>query len=199
VQRALSIALGMAVLVVAVWLTAQSMSKWHPDHVPDAGDAASDAAPVDAGSAVADLAADGSGIDPLLDMPMFPVEARRSDGGVGSRMPDGTPVPPLPDDAPKQVRFGVVLIAYRGAEGASPTARSKAEAQTLARELAEAAKTDFHGAVRRGDDGSADDLGHMQRGILELAPEYILFTLPKGGVSDPVDTPRGYWIARRIE
>jgi len=27
----------------------------------------------------------------------------------------------------------------------------------------------------------------------------VLFTLPKNGVSDPVDTPRGFWIARRIE
>jgi hypothetical protein len=198
VQRVLSIALGMGVLVVAVWLTAQSMSKWHPEHAPDAGDGSSEAAAMDGGAAISDFSIDAAP-DPLLDIPLFAGEPRRSDGGIGSRMPDGTAVPPLPEDAPKQVRFGVVLVSYRGAEGASPTARSKQDADVLAKQLAELAKTDFHAAVRRGDDGSADDLGHMAKGILELAPEYILFTLPKTGVSDPIDTPRGYWIARRIE
>ncbi len=35
--------------------------------------------------------------------------------------------------------------------------------------------------------------------MLEPAPEYVLFSLPKDGVSDPVDTPRGFWIVHRIE
>ena len=40
---------------------------------------------------------------------------------------------------------------------------------------------------------------NIPRGVLESAPEYVLFSLPKGGVSEPVDTPRGYWIVQRIE
>jgi hypothetical protein len=40
----------------------------------------------------------------------------------------------------------------------------------------------------------------MHRGILEPAVEYLLFTLPKGTVyAEPIDTPRGYWIVRRID
>ncbi len=198
-QRALSIALGLGVLVLAFWLTNQQMSKWHPERPVDAGDVdASDGGTMDAMSMV-DLSLDAGGPDPLLDFPMFMGESRRADGGVGSKMPDGTAVPPLPDDAPKQVHFGVVLVTYRGAEGASATARSKAEATELVKQLAELAKTDFHGAVRKGDDGSGDDLGRMPRGALELAPEYFLFTLGKGKVSDSIETPRGYWIVRRID
>ena len=93
---------------------------------------------------------------------------------------------------PQAVRFGVVLVAYAGAEDAPRGARTKHDALELAQKLASQAKTDFHAAVRRGDEGSSDDVGSMRRGVLEPAPEYVLFSLPQGGVSDPVDTPRGY-------
>ena len=66
--------------------------------------------------------------------------------------------------------------------------------------LTELAKTDFKAAVGKGDKpGSMDNAGRIPRGVLEAAPEYVLFSLPKGGVSEPVDTPRGYWIVQRIE
>ncbi|WP_437279617.1 peptidyl-prolyl cis-trans isomerase [Sorangium sp. So ce375] len=126
-----------------------------------------------------------------------PEPAARSDAGV--TLLSGEAAPALPVEAPKKVRFGVVLIQYRGAQGAAPTARSKDAALALARELAEVAKTDFKAAIDKGDKGSTDDLGYIPRGVLEPAPEYELFSLPKGGVSGPVDTPRGFWIARRIE
>jgi hypothetical protein len=122
-----------------------------------------------------------------------------ADGGAGFRMNDGTLVPPLPTGAPRQVKFGVVLITYAGAQGAASGARSRKEALELATRLAEGAKTDFHAAVQRGDSGSADDLGRMPRGVLEPAPEYALFSLPVSGVSEPVDTPRGFWIVKRLE
>ena len=197
-QRALSIALGLGALALAFWLTSQGMSHWHPERPADAGaDDAGDGATADAASTV-DMSLD-AGSDPPLDFPILTGETRRVDGGVGSKMPDGTPVPPLPDDAPKQVRFGVVLVSYQGAEGASATARRKTDAAALARDLGELAQKDFHAAVRKGDDGSGDDVGRIPRGVLEPAPEYILFTLPKGKVSAAIDTPRGYWIARRID
>jgi parvulin-like peptidyl-prolyl isomerase len=60
------------------------------------------------------------------------------------------------------------------------------------------AKLDFAAAVTKGDRGSTTDAGHVPLGVLEPAAEYLLFTLPKGEVlSEPVDTPRGYWILRR--
>ena len=192
-QRWLSILLGLAAVTVAVLLTAQGISTWRPPHrAVDGGDAeTADATP----AIVADLS-DAE----APSLPLFPTPAEpRRDGGVGFRMPNGSEVPPLPDTAPRQVRFGVVLVTYLGAELASPTARSKHDAQELAQKLAADAKTDFHAAVRRGDDGSADDVGRMQRGVLEPVAEYVLFTTPAGGITDPIDTPRGYWIAKRIE
>jgi hypothetical protein len=40
----------------------------------------------------------------------------------------------------------------------------------------------------------------MPRGMLEPYIEYILFSLPKGAVcSEPIDTPRGYWIVKRLD
>ena len=112
---------------------------------------------------------------------------------------DGTPVPPLPDQAPSHVRIGVVLVTYAGAQGAPDHARSQKDAREMADKLASDAKSDFPAAVVRGDNGSIDDVGTMPRGVMEPGPQYIVFTLPVGGVSDVIDTPRGYWIVKRIE
>lgn len=122
-----------------------------------------------------------------------------TDAVPGTRLPDGSPVPPLPEKSPRSVRFGVVLVVYDGAQSAPPNARSKREAFELAKKLAADAVTDFHAAVVRGDSGSIDDAGRMPRGVLEPAPEYVLFTTKPGSVSEPVDTPRGFWIVKRIE
>ncbi|MBM4376682.1 MAG: peptidyl-prolyl cis-trans isomerase [Deltaproteobacteria bacterium] len=107
-------------------------------------------------------------------------------------------VPSL-NNAPKHVTFGVVLVSYAGAQGAPRDARSKADAEKLAAELAEVARTDFAAALKKGDKGSIDDAGKMYRGILEPAAEYALFSLEPDQVSAPVDTPRGFWILRRIK
>jgi hypothetical protein len=93
----------------------------------------------------------------------------------------------------------VVLIQYRGAEGAPTGARSRREALELARELAETARRDFREAVSRGDAGSTANAGRIGRGVLEPEVEWSLFTLAPGEVGEPVDTPRGYWIARRLD
>jgi hypothetical protein len=185
--RTLSIVLGFGAVGLAVALAWQGMSRWKPVVVAiDGGDAAYTSLEGDGGFAVIDW---DSG-------PEQPVREFR-DGGVGFMMPDGTPVPPLPPGTPKIVRFGVVLVAYAGAEDAPRGARTKHDALELAQKLSAQAKTDFHAAVRRGDEGSSDDVGSMRHGVLEPAPEYVLFSLPQGGVSDPIDTPRGYWIIKR--
>lgn len=191
--RALSIVLGLGAVGLAVALAWQGMSRWHPPKL--ASDAGAD------GGLSADLDLDASLVSQLsFDLDASePAPRAVRDGGPGFTMADGHPPPPLPDNAPRAVRFGVVLVAYAGAEDAPRGSRSKHDALELAEKLAAQAKTDFHAAVRRGDEGSADDVGAMRRGVIEPAPEYVLFTLPVGGVSDPIDTPRGYWIVKRIE
>jgi hypothetical protein len=158
-----------------------------PDAEADAGTPAETADGADAGDGDAGVLFEGATKE----------REARTDAGV--TLLSGEAPPGLPADAPKKVRFGVVLVQYRGAQGAPPTARAREAALALAQELAATAKTDFKAAVDKGDKGSTDDLGYIPRGVLEPAPEYELFSLPKGGVSGPVDTPRGYWIVRRIE
>lgn len=118
---------------------------------------------------------------------------------AGTTLGDGEAPPALANEAPKSVTFGVIIVTYKGAQAAPPTARSKEEALALAKQLAEEAKTDFKAAVAKGDKGSMENAGRMPRGMLEPAPEFVLFSLAKGAVSEPVDTPRGYWVMQRIE
>ncbi len=120
------------------------------------------------------------------------------------RLPDGQPVPELPSGAPKRLKFGVVLFEYEGSQPApgqvGTKARTKAEALELAKKAVELAKTDFASAVAKGDRGSVANAGSISRGILEPSVEYQLFTLAKGEVRlEPVDTPRGYWVLRRVD
>jgi hypothetical protein len=194
---------GFAVVVLAVWLVVRNFQPPKAigkDPNPTPPPATADAGAASPGSA----ATAGDGGLPLLlsDLVQDPMQSRR-DGGAGTSLFDGSPVPSLPMSAPRQVRFGVVLVSYEGAQP-SPTSsrvssRSKADARTLAEKLFTTAQQDFHGAVQQGDAGSSDDVGRVKLGILEAAPEYVLFTLPIDGVGGPIDTPRGFWIVKRLE
>lgn len=93
----------------------------------------------------------------------------------------------------------MVLVQYRGAQGAPDVERTRAEALALAERLAAVGRVDFARAVPQGDEGSIVDAGHIDRGILEAGLEYELFTLEPGAVSRPLDTPRGFWVVHRIE
>lgn len=186
----------MAAFVVAVVL-GRTTSKGPSVVVLDAGvGAAADAAPavpsvVDAG----EIADAGDAVDePLAVDPQL---ALGSD--AGARLLTGEPAPALAAEGPKSIVFGVILVTYKGAQGAPGNARSHDAALELARQLAEEAKQDFKATVAKGDKGSMENAGRMPRGMLEPAPEFVLFSLAKDGVSDPVDTPRGFWIVRRIE
>ncbi len=116
----------------------------------------------------------------------------------GYQLPDGKFPPPLPPDAPRVVRIGVVLVRYQGAQLAPVDAPSRDAALVRAKQLAELAKTDFAAAAKAGDNGSAVDLGAVHRGILEPGTQYVVFTMTPGAVSEVLDTPRGFWIVRRI-
>jgi hypothetical protein len=197
---------GVAVVGLAVWLVASS---YHPPK-PIGHGPKTDAAVEDDGGGILFALGDGGlardAGDALLvsDLALAdPLRDLRLDAGAGVLLADGTTVPPLPVTAPRQVRFGVVLVSYAGAQpsvaGGRPAVRSKGDAKNLADRLRVTAEQDFHAAVQQGDAGSADDVGRVKLGILELAPEYVLFTLPVGAVGMPVDTPRGYWIVKRLE
>ena len=129
------------------------------------------------------LAADRSGIE----------------NDAGGALFDGGDVPELVTGAPKSVVFGVVLVQYAGAQGAPPGTRSHEQARSLAETLGKLAKEDFGAAVDKGDPGSTKNAGRMFRGVLEPAPEFVLFSLDKDEVSEPVDTPRGFWIVKRVD
>ncbi len=154
---------------------------------------------VDAGDGGA--RAEGGLADPFssLSTSLGPSDLRGVDTGPGSHLPDGRLPPPLPDGTPRQVRIGIVIVTYSGAQGTPPGMRSKKDALEIATKLAVDAKSDFHAAVIRGDNGSADDVGHIPRGVLEAGTEYVVFTMPVGTVSELVETPRGYWIVKRLD
>lgn len=126
--------------------------------------------------------------------------AATSDAGSFVEADADTDGPELPPGAPKSVGFGVVLVTYAGAQFAPEKARTKQQAQQLARQLIDLAKQDFEAAVKKGDRGSTIDAGTIPRGVLEPAVERALFGLAKGSVhEEPLDTPRGFWIVRRTE
>jgi hypothetical protein len=209
-QRWVTTLVGLAVVVLAVWLVARNFQPPKAighDPTPHAASSSEEggAPQPQAGTGVAGGANEDAG--PLLLADLRGAEPRM-DAGVGATMPDGTPVPPLPLGVARQVRFGIVLVSYAGAQpsaggGGRPATRSKPEALALAQRLAVTAQQDFHAAVQQGDPGSSDDVGHVKLGVLEPAPEYVLFTLSADGggssVGGPVDTPRGYWIVKRLE
>ena len=205
IERWVTTLVGLAVVVLAVWLVVHN---FQPPKAIGHDPAPRPSALVDDGGGLMFALGDGGGAlegdaGTLLLSDLLGPDPR-IDAGVGGRMPDGTLVPPLPLTVPRQVRFGVVLVSYSGAQpsaaGASRTPnRSKTDAQALADKLLLTATTDFHAAVQQGDGGSSDDVGRVKLGVLEPAPEYVLFTLGIDGVGGPVDTPRGYWIVKRLE
>jgi hypothetical protein len=117
-----------------------------------------------------------------------------------SRMPDGSVVPALAADAPKKIKLGVALFGYVGAEGASPRGRSRASALEAAIEAQTLAGESFRRAIAKADPGSNEDIGWIQRGVLEKRVEYEVFRLKSGEVAaTPVETPRGFWVVRRVK
>ncbi len=111
---------------------------------------------------------------------------------------DGSPVPNLPGEAPRNIRFGVILFPYAGSEGAEADAPSRSVALTTATGVIPEALTDFAAAVKKGDRSSLENAGRIEQGVLEPSVEYVVFRLKRGEVSDmPIDTPRGFWVVKR--
>lgn len=137
-------------------------------------------------------------VDPL-DSPAGRASLDDVNEDAGALLADGGTVPDIAGESPASVVFGVVLVQYAGAQGAPLGARTHEEALQLATELVELGRKDFKAAVERGDPGSTTNAGRMYRGVLEPAPAYVLFSLAKDEVSEPVDTPRGFWVVKRLD
>lgn len=183
-QRWASIAVGAGVIGLIGWMTYEQTVNPKPrgkvDADPDSGAAAS----ADAGAiAIAEHEADAS--TTLI-------------GELSTTSVDGGPSA-LPAGAPKQVKIGVVLVQWRGAEGALTSTRSKADALARAQQIATDAKGDFRRAVTQGDPGSSEDIGRIPRGVLDPRTEAAVFGLGQKEISDVLETPRGYWIVKRID
>jgi hypothetical protein len=181
-QRWASIAVGVTVLFVVGWMTYEAMTTPPARRTHDAGPAASatTAAP------------------PEPEEPPDTGAADDFDGPFREPLSLGD-AESLPANAPRSVKLGVVLVTFKGAEGAPPNARSKREAYALAERLGQEARTDFHRAVMGGDPGSADDIGRLPRGVLDSRTELAVFALANGEVSEVLETPRGFWIVKRLE
>lgn len=114
-------------------------------------------------------------------------------------MPDGSPVPALSPSTPERIKLGIAIFRYKGTQGSSDSTRSRDAALALAQEAVKTGQEDFANAVKKGDRGSSDNIGWIDQRILERAVEYAVFSLEKGEISsEPIDTPRGFWVAKRL-
>jgi PPIC-type PPIASE domain len=185
-QRWASILIGAVVIGVVGWMTLEAQSGRPITKETDAAAPAASAAASAAPAAIVDAGV-GPVIEADLDAGLFLPSLSLGDAGV------------MPSGAPRSVKLGVVLVAFAGAEGAPSNARSKKDALVIAERLGAEAKTDFHHAVTSGDSGSSDDIGRIPRGVLDPRTEISVFALAPGDVSDVLETPRGYWIVKRID
>lgn len=198
IQSWASILVGAAVVVLVGWLTSEQLSRTHvhaewTEAGVDSGVSVAIAVP-DAGSGTgtgttgAGAAANVTALDSTGD-------GGFSLTGLSGLLDAGA----MPSGAPRSVRLGVVLVQFAGAEGAPSSARAKPDALKHAVELAEKAKGDWKAAVKAGDSGSSEDIGRIPRGVLDRATELAVFSLDKDSFSEPLETPRGYWVVKRIE
>lgn len=189
-QRWASILIGAAVIGLAGWISLEQFERMPTPH--RASDGGTDAV-VDASSATTTTmtaAADaGVAAPPIEDL----------DAGLAALSLSLGDAATLPSGAPRTVKVGIVLVQWQGAEGATTSTRAKADALARANELATQAKGDFRRAVTQGDPGSSEDIGRIPRGTLDPRTEMVLFSMSPGDISDVIETPRGYWIVKRIE
>jgi hypothetical protein len=179
---------GTGVVVLVGYLTLEATPTGAPK-VPSAKDAM--AATADAGGGAVPSAPSasldaGPGAVTELNLPLA-LTLGEPDGGA------------LSATAPRTVRLGVVLVAWAGAEGARPAAPGRPEALQKATRLAQLARTDWNGAVKEGDPESSLDIGRVPRRVLDPRTEIAVFNLAPGEISEPLETPRGFWVVKRIE
>ena len=125
-------------------------------------------------------------------------------GSLGVGLPMVQPVPPeapapLPIVAapepgdPSSFRIGVVIYSFENGK------RSKAMAKALADKSMQTAGTDFTAAVKAGDQDSDADYGTFSARSFDTELEASIVAIPVGRVGGPIETPRSYWIVKRIK
>jgi hypothetical protein len=192
-QRWISVLVGVGVLFICGWMTYEAtnprplIKKENEAGVASSSSSSSSAGGGSEGGGPVIAIDDSTPRD--LDSGLFLPSISLGDAAAGTLMAG----------APRHVKMGVVLVNFQGAEGAPTSARGKREALTIAERLAQEAKTDFHKAVTGGDSGSSDDIGRIPRGVLDPRTEGAVFALSAGEVSDVLETPKGFWIVKRIE
>lgn len=178
--------LGAAAVAVAAWMTVESL----------------DPAPIkkEAGVVPPPFAGDAGAPSATTAQPIVLLDASAPiDLDAGLTLPSLAIDASLPSTNARSVKVGLVFLTFAGAEGAPAGSRPKAQAKELADGLLSMARGDFHQAVGKGDSGSADDIGRIPRGVLDPAVEAAVFSLNKDDVSEVVETPRGYWIVKRLD
>jgi hypothetical protein len=180
---------GGAVIVLVGWLTFDQLSPPRIHAEPDAGPVAA----AFASATPSTLAAGDAGTGPMT------VLDSTADAGLSIFNTLLGDAGAMPSGSPRSVKLGVVLVQFAGAEGASSAARAKPDALAHAQALVEQARADWKATVNAGDPGSAEDIGRMPRGVLDRATELAVFSLGAGDVSEPLETPRGYWVVKRLE
>ncbi len=192
IQSWATILVGAAVCVLVAWLTYAQVVRPAVRAERDAGDAPAMAA------GAADAASTATRADAAGPAAMPPLDSN-GDGGLSLFTTWLGDSGAMPSGAPRTVKVGVVLVQFAGAEGASSAARAKPDALKHALELADQARADWKAAVKAGDTGSSEDIGRIPRGVLERTTEVAVFSLAAGDISEPLETPRGYWIVKRLE
>src|SRR5258708_17273128 len=120
-QRRVTTLVGLAVVALAVLIAVRDLPSPKPvgkepaSRAPRGGGGDDDSGILFAYAGGGAPAEDG-GLALLGDLSNFASTLPRDDAGVGTTMPDGLPVPALPLTAPRQLRFGVVLVTYAGAQ-----------------------------------------------------------------------------------
>jgi len=121
-----------------------------------------------------------------------------------SKPDDPTRMPRRPAKAEPRLAVRYILVAYRGAQKAPETPRSKEVAERRARRLVQAARkqgADFEDLARGFSDVPKDERGvQVLFGKDEMAPafEEAAFAMGQGQVSEAVETPFGFYVIMRI-
>jgi peptidyl-prolyl cis-trans isomerase NIMA-interacting 1 len=143
---------------------------------------------------------------PLVDGPR--VTAEPSSAGAGPTATGADPSAPAADAPPTVVGAAHILVEYKGALGAAKTVtRSKADAKKRADEAREkvvAHQGTFEELVAKYSDDelskpAGGKIGNFERNVFPPAFTDAAFGMALGGISEVVETPRGFHIITRIK
>ncbi len=142
---------------------------------------------------------------PLVDGPLADVGPRIGDGPTAAGSEASAPAVEAP---PTVVGAAHVLVAYKGALGAAKTvSRTKADAKKRAEEAREklvAHQGTFEELVIKYSDDdlsrpAGGKIGNFERNVFPPAFTDAAFGMAVGGISEVVETPRGFHVILRTK